>query len=155
MATNNVPADTTDKSAELSDEMSYDKSSDMSADNAEVVIEGTVFNERQVKLLKYVVIGLGVLLLLGLAIIISTIVYKASQMGDDENAGNPTITRSVSHANTKMSAIAITEGSKVIATSIDGARLAITVESKGGFSIFVIDVRSGKLLSRTELAPPP
>ena len=124
------------------------------AEDLDGVIEGTVFTERQVVLLKRVVIGLGLLIILGFALMISIVVYRATQMSEDNTGGQAVISQSVSQANAKLAAIAIAQGSKVISTSVDGSRVAITVQNKSGYSILVIDARSGKLLSRTELTPP-
>jgi|GEM_PF-539937 len=124
-------------------------------ENGEVVIEGTVFTERQVKLLKYVVIGLGVLMVVGLAVIIGTVIYRASNMGSDKADGGQVISQTISGANANLSNIEIIKGSKVISTSLNGSRLAVTTENKGSYSILVIDARTGKLLSRTTLAPKP
>ena len=126
-------------------------------ENSDEVIEGTVFNERQVRLLKNVVIGLGILLLLGFALVIITIVYQASQLGGDKTDETAAISQTISQtgATRIFTGPAIAPGSKIISTSLSGSRVAITLEKNGAYSILVIDVRSGKLLSRTELAPKP
>jgi hypothetical protein len=118
-------------------------------DRDSTIVPGTVFTERQVRLLKIVVIALGVLLVGGFLFVIGTIAYQASKLGSDPQAvsageGGPA---ALSEAGDVLE-LAVPRGAKVVATSLDGDRLAIHFATRAGPEIVVVDVRRRTVLAR-------
>lgn len=92
------------------------------------------------RMLKYAVIGMGVVLILGFFVIAARIVYLTSRM----DASLPT--------GSEMS-IAVPTGAEVTNMSLSGNRLALHLAGPGETdrSITVIDLTSGKVVSRVML----
>lgn len=117
-------------------------------------IEGTVFSPRQVRILKYVVIILGILLVVGFGLVIGTIVYQASQLSDD--ASNETISREQSPVAPEKQAQAVVQasGMTILSTSLDGPNLAITFRDSEGLGIVVVQTETGNVLSKSRIKLP-
>ena len=115
-------------------------------------LPGTVFTPRQVRLLKIAVIVMGILLVGGFALVLATIVYQASTLGE-KPAGAPAAPAATASEGerTKQGALSIPADAKVLSMSLDGDRLALHLQSSAGSEIAVIDVTSGKVLSRIRL----
>jgi hypothetical protein len=107
-------------------------------------LPGTVFTPRHVRVLKIVVIAMGILLVGGFALVMATIVYQASkggQSGAPPMPGGP------------QTELLIPKDATVTSLSLDGDRLALHLKSAAGAEIAVIDIKTGKLLARIKLAP--
>ncbi len=111
-------------------------------------IPGTVFTERQVRILKIAVIVMGVLLVGGFAFVLAAIVYQASRPA--QVAGKASAAMSGEAA--PGLDLPVARDSAVSGISLDGNKLAITL---GGAApeIVVIDLASGKVVSRVRLKP--
>jgi hypothetical protein len=99
----------------------------------------------QVRALKIIVVVMGVLILLGLFTVFGRIIYLASKPG-----------RQVQAASQGLKAeqrLALPPGAEVRQTSISGDRLAVHYEAPSGAAVVVLDLASGQVLSRIELAP--
>jgi hypothetical protein len=107
-------------------------------------LPGTVFSPRQVRVLKFAVIVMGILLVGGFAFVLAAIVYQASRGGQSSvtPGGEPV-----------ASDLHIPKNASVSALSLDGDRLALHVQSSAGGEIVVIDLRTGKTLARIKLKP--
>ncbi|MEG6507411.1 hypothetical protein V6C03_00320 [Methyloligella sp. 2.7D] len=119
-------------------------------------LEGSTFTPRQVRILKIVVVVLGILLVLGFALVVLTIVYQASQMGKDEAAAPMEQSRPVPMRASGEGAayqLPVPPGAKVTGTDLDGNRIAVQLETEEGAEIVVIDLRHGEIVSRIRLAP--
>lgn len=94
------------------------------------------------RMLKYAVIGMGIVLILGFSVIIARIVYLTSRM----DASIPTV---------QEVSIAVPAGAQVTTMSLSGNRLALHLTGPGASerSITVIDLASGSVVSRLRLAP--
>jgi hypothetical protein len=108
-------------------------------------LPGTVFTSRQVRILKVVVIAMGVLLAGGLAFVLAVIAYQASQMRQEaapapEQGASPI-------------ELSLAQDGTVSNMSLDGDRLALHLNSNAGSEIVVIDLASGKVVARVRLAP--
>ena len=109
-------------------------------------LPGTVFTPRQVRVLKIVVIVMGVLLVGGFAFVMAAIVYQASQGGQGG--------AEVGAASGGLDAeLAIPSEATVGALSLDGDRLAIHLNSGAGPEIAVVDLKTGKIVARIRLKP--
>jgi hypothetical protein len=109
-------------------------------------VPGTVFIPRQVRLLKIAVIVMGVLLVGGFAFVLAAIVYQASHAGQ---AGMPMPSPSAAPGFD----LPVGRDAQVTAMSLDGGRLALHLFSSAGAEIVVIDLGSGKVVSRIRLKP--
>ncbi|MGH6735950.1 MAG: DUF6476 family protein [Methyloceanibacter sp.] len=111
-------------------------------------LPGTVFTPRQVRVLKIAVIVMGVLLVGGFAFVLATIVYQASRVGQNEGAAPAPAAQITSETE-----LAIPQGATVTALDLDGDRLALHLTTSAGPEIAVIDLKTGKIVSRIKLKP--
>jgi hypothetical protein len=109
-------------------------------------LPGTVFTPRQVRVLKIAVIAMGILLVGGFAFVLATIVYQASTGGQDR--ATPATALSGIEAE-----FPIPKDAAIGSMSLDGDRLALHLNSAEGSEIVVVDLKSGKVVSRIKLAP--
>ncbi len=107
-------------------------------------------------ILKFVVIFLGVLLVLGFVVVVGTIVYRLA--GSDRPAAapigpaaiaSPEIARLLSDIE-----LSLPEGSEITGHDLDGARLAIRLQGAAGAEIWIVDLTSGQVVSRVRLKSP-
>ena len=112
---------------------------------------GGALTAGQVKALKFAVIGMGVMILVGLAAVIGRMIYLAS--GGQKQAG---VVTSVS--NPRIPAIAqmaLPAQASVRSITLSGNRLAVHYEGPNGSGIAVLDVSTGAVVSRIDLVPEP
>ncbi len=113
---------------------------------------GTVFTPRQVRVLKWVVIGLGVMLVVCFGLVIFGLVYQASQSGQAADApGSPDGVAASAAA--PVMTLDAEAGQSVAGVTLDADRLAIHLKGDGGEEIAVIDLKSGRLLRRIRVLP--
>jgi len=113
-------------------------------------IPGTVFSARQVRILKILVIVMGLLLLGGFALVVAGIVYQASRFGESELAG------ASAQAMTGQSGelgLPVPSGTRIEGVTLDGKRMAVHLAGPAGTEIAVIDVEKGKVIARVRLQP--
>jgi hypothetical protein len=108
-------------------------------------LPGTVFTPRQVRALKITVIVMGILLVGGFAVVVAGIMYQASKLGDNKLAPAVTVLPGV------QAELAVPRGATVTSMALDGDRLALHLKSATGPEVVVIDVRTGKVISRIKL----
>ncbi len=107
-------------------------------------------------ILKFIVIFLGVLLVLGFVVVVGTIVYRlagsdrpaAATIGSAAIAG-PELARLLSDIE-----LSLPEGSEITGHDLDGARLAIRLQGAAGAEIWIVDLTSGTVVSRVTLKSP-
>jgi hypothetical protein len=107
-------------------------------------LPGTVFTPRQVRLLKIAVIVMGILLIGGFALVIATIVYQASRLGQG-NAASATLPAGVA------AELAVPKDATVGALALDGNRIALHLKSGADAEVVVVDLKTGKVLARIKL----
>jgi hypothetical protein len=107
---------------------------------------GTVFTPRQVRVLKIVVIVMGILLVGGFAFVMAAIVYQASKLGEKAPGAPETAPIAIPQGQ-----FVIPPGATVSSMSLDGDRLALHLQTSTGPEIAVIDVTTGKVLSRIKI----
>jgi hypothetical protein len=110
-------------------------------------LPGTVFTPRQVRVLKIVVIVMGILLVGGFAFVMAAIVYQASQGGQGGAAAGGAAPNGVE------TELPIAKDATVGALSLDRDRLAIHLNSGAGPEIAVVDLKTGKIVARIRLKP--
>jgi hypothetical protein len=106
-------------------------------------LPGTVFTPRQVRVLKIAVIVMGILLVGGLALVLATIAYQASTGG--KHKGIPPL-----RAESDIE-FAIPKDAAVTSLALDGDRLALHFKSSAGQEVAIIDLKTGKVVSRIRL----
>jgi len=94
--------------------------------------------------LKIAVIAMGVLIVLGVLTVIGRIIYLASR-----SPAQMTTSGSVA-SNARL---ALPAGAVIRSISLSGDRLAIHFDTQAGSGIAVLDLASGKTLSRVDLVP--
>lgn len=109
---------------------------------------GIVLGERHVKMLRFAVIAMGVILVLGFIAVIARIVYLVNR-GNDTASAPAAISQSVQQA----ARLALPAGANVRQISLSGSRLAVHHEGPGGSGILILDLQTGKTLSRIEIIP--
>ena len=130
-------------------------------------LPGSTMTPRQVRILKIVVIAMGVLLLAGFALVVVTIVYQATQLGNDENVAAQTANVPVNPpasalpvetmpANSATSAsIELSRDARVTSSTVDGSRLILTLEDDGAITILVLDTTNWTLVHRHHITRAP
>jgi len=118
------------------------------ADNE--TIPGTVFNARQVRILKVVVIVMGLLLVAGFAFVVAAIVYQATRVGESESVASPSQTMGNQPGELGLD---VPSGTKIEGVTLDGKRMAVHLVGPNGAEIAVIDVDKGRVIARIRLEP--
>jgi hypothetical protein len=98
---------------------------------------------RQVRILKFVVISLGVLLLVGFAVVIGRIAYLATQPGGGIGASSPLHEMNV----------VLPAGAVIGQTTVSGDRMAVHYASPAETGIIVINLTTGRVVSRIGFTP--
>jgi hypothetical protein len=107
-------------------------------------LPGTVFTPRQVRMLKIAVIVMGAMLIGGFALVIATIVYQASRLGQG-GAANVAVPAGVE------AELSIPADATISALALDGDRVALHLKSAAGSEVAVVDLKTGKVLARIKL----
>ena len=95
------------------------------------------------RMLKALVIGMGILIVIGSAVI----VVKIAQRGIGESAAN-------GDGPVTPTTIALPAGARVIETALDGDRIALRIALEdGGERVMIIDTRSGRRVGAVDLGP--
>lgn len=106
-------------------------------------LPGTVFTPRQVRALKIAVIAMGILLVGGFAFVMAAIVYQASRPGP---AGTPQAVLA-----DWPGELGLGRDVTIASMALDGDRLALHLNSAAGPEILVLDLKSGRVISRIRL----
>lgn len=113
------------------------------ADRQSDVLPGTVFTARQVKLLKFAVIVMGILLVGGFAFVMSAIVYQASHLS--ESAPAP-LRPQAPHPG-----LSLAPGVTISHMALGDNRLALHLKGPGGEEIRIIDLGTGAVVATIPL----
>jgi hypothetical protein len=108
-------------------------------------LPGTVFTPRQVRALKIAVIVMGILLAGGFAFVLAAIVYQASKGGQE---GAPAAVLDGIESD-----LPIPKDATISSMSLDGDRLALHLSTAAGPEIVVVDLATGRIVSRIKLKP--
>lgn len=96
------------------------------------------------RMLKYAVIGMGIILILGFMVIAARIVYLTTRIDASPPPGSAVTAE-------------LPAGAEVSAMSLDGNRLALHLKgpAENERSVVIVDMASGRIISRVRLAPTP
>ena len=98
-----------------------------------------------VKALKFAVVGMGVLILVGLAVVVGRIIYLAS---------TPKAARHIPASQIVASSkLSLPAGAVAKQVTLNGNRLSVLYEAPAQTGIKILDLRSGKQISHIILAP--
>ena len=114
-------------------------------ENQSDVLPGTVFTVRQVRILKRTVIAMGIMLVGGFAIVMSAIVYQASQLG--ESAGPLPAVQVPGTTDMPQGVLRVPKGMAITHMALDDNRLAVHLTGPKGSEIRVIDLGTGTVIS--------
>lgn len=98
---------------------------------------------RQVRILKIVVISLGILLLIGFAVVIARIAYLATQPG--RGIGAATAQQNVN--------VALPPGAVIRESAVSGDRMTVQFEAPQQTGIVIINLTTGQVVSRIVFSP--
>lgn len=113
------------------------------------IVPGTVFTARQVRILKIVVIAMGVLLIGGFVLVIAVIVYQASGVGESATPVQSAL-RPADPAPPQAGLI-VPQGMSISHMALDGDRLAVHLTGPKGSEIRIIDLGTGAVVRRIPL----
>lgn len=126
-----------------------DASLDSRTDGEDGETGGSIFNERQERILKIAVVTMGAMLVAGFALLVALVVYRASKAKPAAPIAPAGV--AVPIAAGPMDA-ALPKGATWLASSIDGNRLAVTLKMPdGGLQLLVLDIASGQLVADMRL----
>jgi hypothetical protein len=92
-----------------------------------------------IRVLKFVVIAMGLLIVSGVTILGVTIVKRIAARGETASAPSEQI------------ALNLPDGARIVETVLDDDRLVLRVESTDGDKILIVDLASGKLVSTVDI----
>lgn len=105
---------------------------------------------QNIKRLKFVVAGLGALMVVGFLVVIVTIANRASNLGSEERAAAP------SGGRFGVSEVGIAPGERIREIlPLAGDRLAVHIASEGAETILILHVRSGQGSAASTSSPAP
>ncbi|MFP3921451.1 MAG: hypothetical protein ACLFU3_07060 [Dichotomicrobium sp.] len=113
-------------------------------------IPGSVFNPRQVRILKIVVIGLGVLLVIGFGLLVVGLAYQATKIGEERpatDAGEP------AGQAAEQVTLPVPPGAKIERIAADRGRVILHVKGPDGEQVVIVDTGQGNAVTRLKLAP--
>ena len=109
-----------------------------------------MFDDAQMRKLRFAVIAMGVLLLLGFATVIGRIVYLFNRAPVDAAVMAPASASAALPADVRL---ALPVGATVRNLSLSGNRLAVHYDAASGAGIAIVDLATGRAVQRIELAP--
>ncbi|WP_156912045.1 hypothetical protein [Kaistia adipata] len=95
--------------------------------------------------LRRLILVSGTTVLVGFLAVLFAVMYKIAP--DRSKSALPTGAEDVAIANV------LPEGARIVSTALDGSLLALTIEVSGATRIVVVDVGTGAVVRRIELAP--
>ena len=106
-----------------------------------------VLGDRHLRLLKFAVIAMGVVLVLGFVAVIARIVYLVNR------GSETTATAAISQPIREAARLALPAGASIRNLSLSGSRLAVHYDSPKGSGIVIMDLATGAPASRIEIVP--
>ncbi len=101
-----------------------------------------------VRALKFAVVAMAIMIVVGILVVIGRIVYLANQRGTQGSSTTATSARLSAQAQ-----LALPAGASIRQIALSGDRLAIHYDSPAGAAIAILDLASGTVLSRVQVVP--
>ncbi|MGI9426304.1 MAG: DUF6476 family protein [Hyphomicrobiaceae bacterium] len=105
-----------------------------------------LLSQTHVKILKFAVVAMGVMIFVGLAVIIGRVIYLASSSDDPAPATVNTIV--------PAGQISLPDGARVSQMTMNGDRLAIYYEAGEKSGLVILDLRTGRQISQFAIGSP-
>lgn len=112
---------------------------------SETANENGALSGGQVRALKIAIVVMGILIVLGLLLVIGRIIYLAGKPRSPST--------SVSTSPAAEPRLALPAGAAIRSVSISGDRLAVHYDTPAGAGIAVLDLETGRTLSRVQIVP--
>ncbi len=109
------------------------------------LLAGVQLNDPQVRALRFAVIGMGMLIVLGLIALIGRIIYIVARPGPQIATQSSTIAPEVRAS--------LPAGAHIRSVAIQGDRLAIHYDEPAGSGIAIVDLATGRVVSRVLIVP--
>jgi hypothetical protein len=106
-----------------------------------------VLGDRHIRMLRFAVIAMGVVLVVGFFAVIARIVYLVNRGSDTTSAP------AVSQPFKDTARLAVPPGATVRTMSLSSSRLAVHYEGPSGSGIVILDLATGAPASRVEIVP--
>ncbi len=116
-----------------------------SASTPPSLLAGVQLNDPQVRALRFAVIGMGMLIVVGLIALVGRIIYIVARPGTQIAAQSSTIAPEVRAS--------LPGGAVVRSIALQGDRLAIHYDEPGGAGIAIVDLATGRMSTRISLVP--
>jgi len=116
-------------------------------------IPGSVFNPRQVRTLKIVVIVMSILLVLGFALLIAGLYYQATKIGQERPS---TISRKSTQSTERLGgevSLSVPADAEVRRIVAEGGRVILHLKGSEGEQVIIFDPDSGNAVTRLRLMP--
>ena len=108
----------------------------------DAVRQGAEPDARQVRVLKIIVIVLGIMLLAGFAVVIGRIAYLATQPG-----------RGIGSVPAREVSVALPPGAVIRSTAVSGDRMTVQFEAAQQTGFVIINLTKGQVISRIGFYP--
>ena len=106
-----------------------------------------IMSDRQLRLLKFAVVAMGILLIAGFFVVIGRVVYLTSRTAPD--AATPT---AILKGDLRLG---VPAGAVVRHVTLSGNRLAVHYDTPAGSAIAIVDLATGAATTRVILVPEP
>ena len=97
---------------------------------------------------KWAVIIMGIMLIVGMIVVFSTIIYRTVKLSEGK-----TISKVTKIAPYPPLDLPVSDQAKISSVALDGNRLALHVIENGKTSIIIVDIKRGQVISRVTLKP--
>ena len=105
------------------------------------------FSPRGQRILKFAVVIMGIMLVVGFMVVVGTIAYRAVKLSQDD----PSITETpVKHGFSRLD-VEVEPDTLISQIELDGNRMAVHVTKDAADEILIIDIKRGTLLGRVRL----
>ena len=106
------------------------------------------FSERGTRILKFAVVFMGILLIVGFMVVVITIAYKAVKLGQKTDPPAAVVSTQDGFPQLDLS---VAPGTTIGRVELDGDRMAVHVTGGPADEILIIDIKSGQLVGRVKL----
>lgn len=106
---------------------------------------GIVLGDRHVRMLRVAVIAMGVILIVGLAAVVARVVYLVGRGGSKASLTAESTLKD-------RALVTLPSGAVVRNVSLSGPHLAMQYDAPSGSGIVILDLATGKVISRVDLA---
>jgi len=115
-------------------------------------IPGSVFNQRQVRTLKIVVIVLGVLLVLGFAVLVAGLYHEATKLERAPGSPAAVLGDDGTPSGGKIM-LDVPAGARIDRIAVDGGVVVLHIRAANDEQVVIVDTARGNAITQLRLAP--